>query len=90
VSLSNHQDTAFIPFGLAILGLLSGAATIRLFLFAALLLEIAAIVAVFAIQGDQQGSTRAGLRYLVMTALALPCFLVVAWLFELHARKCSR
>jgi formate hydrogenlyase subunit 3/multisubunit Na+/H+ antiporter MnhD subunit len=87
VSLSNHQDTAFIPFGLAILGLLSGAATIRLFLFAALLLEIAAIVAVFAIQGDQQGSTRAGLRYLVMTALALPCFLVVAWLFELHARN---
>jgi len=88
------QDTAFIPFGLAILGLLSGAATIRLFLFAALLLEIAAIVAVFAIQGDQlcpervegQGSTRAGLRYLVMTALALPCFLVAAWLFELHAR----
>jgi multicomponent Na+:H+ antiporter subunit D len=81
------QDTAFIPFGLAILGLLSGAATMRLFLFAALLLEIAAIVAVFAIQGDQQGSTRAGLRYLVMTALALPCFLVVAWLFELHARN---
>ncbi len=81
------QDTAFIPFGLAILGLLSGAATMRLFLFAALLLEIAAIVAVFAIQGDQQGSTRAGLRYLVMTALALPCFLVAAWLFELHARN---
>ena len=89
------QDTAFIPFGLAILGLLSGAATMRLFLFAALLLEIAAIVAVFAIQGEQpcpehvegQGSTRAGLRYLAMTALALPCFLVVAWLFELHARN---
>ena len=81
------QDIAFIPFGLAILGLLSGAATMRLFLFATLLLEIAAIVAVFAIQGDQQGSTRAGLRYLVMTALALPCFLVAAWLFELHARN---
>jgi formate hydrogenlyase subunit 3/multisubunit Na+/H+ antiporter MnhD subunit len=89
------QDTAFIPFGLAILGLLSGAAMMRLFLFAALLLEIAAIVAVFAIQGDQprpervegQGSTRAGLRYLVMTALALPCFLGAAWLFELHARN---
>jgi formate hydrogenlyase subunit 3/multisubunit Na+/H+ antiporter MnhD subunit len=81
------QDTAFIPFGLVILGLLSGAATMRLFLFAALLLEIAAIVAVFAIQSDQQGSTRAGLRYLAMTALALPCFLVAAWLFELHARN---
>ncbi len=88
------QDTAFIPFGLAILGLLSGVTTMRLFLFAALLLEIAAIVAVFAIQGDQpcpehvegQGSPRAGLRYLAMTALALPCFLVAAWLFELHAR----
>jgi formate hydrogenlyase subunit 3/multisubunit Na+/H+ antiporter MnhD subunit len=87
VSLSNHQDTAFIPFGLAILGLLSGAATMRLFLFAALLLEIAAIFAVFAIQGDRQGSPRAGLRYLAITALALPCFLVAAWLFELHARN---
>jgi formate hydrogenlyase subunit 3/multisubunit Na+/H+ antiporter MnhD subunit len=81
------QETAFIPFGLVILGLLSGVATMRLFLFAALLLEIAAVVAVFAIQGDQQGSTRAGLRYLTMTALALPCFLVAAWLFELHARN---
>jgi multicomponent Na+:H+ antiporter subunit D len=91
------QDIAFIPFGLAILGLLSGAATIRLFLFAALFLETAAIVAVFAIQGDQrcsehsqregQRSTQPALRYLVMTALALPCFLVVAWLFELHARN---
>jgi multicomponent Na+:H+ antiporter subunit D len=92
------QDIAFIPFGLAILGLLSGAATIRLFLFAALFLETAAIVAVFAIQGDQrcsehssqregQRSTQPAFRYLVMTALALPCFLVVAWLFELHARN---
>jgi len=94
-SLRQAPDTAFVPFGLAILGLLSGAATMRLFLFAALLLEIAAIVAVFAIQGDQpspervegQGSSRAGLRYLVMTALALPCFLIAAWLFELHARN---
>ncbi|MDH4135547.1 MAG: hypothetical protein OEW09_02365, partial [Anaerolineae bacterium] len=33
------QDSAFIPFGLVILGLLSGVATMRLFLFAALLLE---------------------------------------------------
>jgi len=97
------QDIAFVPFGLAILGLLSGAATIRLFLFAALFLETAAIVAVFAIQDDQrcpelvacpehsqregQRSTRPALRYLVMTALALPCFLVAAWLFELHARN---
>lgn len=81
------QDSAFVPFGLAILGLLSGAATMRLFLFAALLLEIAAIASVLAIQGDQQGSARAALRYLVMTALALPCFLVTAWLFELHARN---
>ncbi len=81
------QDTAFIPFGLAILGLLIGAATMRLFLFAALLLGIAAIVAVFAIQSDQQGSTRAGLRYLTLTALALPCFLVATWLFELYARN---
>lgn len=80
------QNQSFIPFGLVILGLLSGAATMRPFLFAVLLLEIAAIVAVFAIQGDQQGSTRASLRYLIITALALPCFLVAAWLFELHAR----
>jgi formate hydrogenlyase subunit 3/multisubunit Na+/H+ antiporter MnhD subunit len=93
--LRQAQDTAFVPFGLAILGLLSGAATMRLFPFAALLLEIAAIVAVFAIQGDQlgpervegQGSPQAGLRYLIMTTLALPCFLIAAWLFELHARN---
>lgn len=90
------QNTAFIPLGLAILSLLSGAAMIRLFLFAALVLEVTAIVAVFAIHGDRprakhsrregHGSTRAGLRYLVMTALALPCFLVAAWLFDLQAR----
>ncbi len=84
--LRGSPDVAFIPFGLVTLGLLSSAVTIRPFPFAALLLEMAAIVAVFAVQSDRQSSTQAGLRYLVVTALALPCFLIAAWLFELHAR----
>ncbi len=92
MSWPNQPDTSFIPLGLAILGLLNGVVAMRPFLFAALLLEIAAIVAVFAIQGNRPeraegpGPTRAGLKYLTMTALALPCFLIAAWLFELHAR----
>lgn len=70
------------PMGLALLSLLSGALLIQPFIYAALLIEIAAAFSVFALQAEGQMPTRGGLRYLTFTTLALPGLLVTHWLLE--------
>lgn len=70
------------PMGLALLSLLSGALLIRPFIYAALLVEIAAAFSVFALQAEGHLPTRGGLRYLTFTTLALPGMLVTHWLLE--------
>ncbi len=78
------QGWSVPPFGLVILSLLSTALMLRSFLLAVLLLEIAAAITVFLIQGGRRGSIRAALRYLTMMALALPPLLFTSRLFALH------
>ncbi len=75
----------FFALGLALLGLLSAALVVRPFLYASLLLTIAAVLAAILVQGGMPGQTRGALRYLVMMTLALPAFLVAGWLVELYA-----
>jgi len=70
------------PMGLSMLSLLSGALLIRPFIYAALLIEIAAALSVFALQAEGGAPTRGGLRYLTFTTLALPGLLVTHWLLE--------
>lgn len=70
------------PMGLGTLSLLSGALLIWPFIYAALLVEIAAAFSVFALQAEGQLPTRGGLRYLTFTTLALPGLLVTHWLLE--------
>jgi len=71
-----------MPMGLGILSLLSGALLIRPLIYAALLIEIAAALSVFALQAEGRSPTRGGLRYLTFTILALPGLLVTHWLLE--------
>ena len=71
-----------LPMGLALLSLLSGALLIRPLIYAALLIEIAAALSVFALQAEGWLPTRGGLRYLTFTTLALPGLLVTHWLLE--------
>ncbi|MDY6878017.1 MAG: proton-conducting transporter membrane subunit [Chloroflexota bacterium] len=70
------------PMGLGLLSLLSGALLIRPLIYAALLVEIAAALSIFALQAEGQPATRGGLRYLTFTTLALPGVLVTNWLVE--------
>ncbi len=78
------QGRSFFPISLALLAILAGVLLVRPFLFAILLLEIGAGVSVFLIQSDRPGSTQAALRYLVLTTLAVPPFLVAAWLIDVY------
>ncbi len=79
------QGAPFFPLSLALLAALSGALLVRPFLFAVLLLQIGAGLSVFLIQSDRPGSTQAALRYLVLTTLAVPPFLVAGWLVDVYA-----
>jgi len=79
------QGQLFPSFVLLVLAPLIGAIMIRNFLIAALLLEMAAIITVFLIQGDRGGSTRAALGYLIVVMVATPSLLLASWLFDLYA-----
>jgi len=79
------QGWSFFPLTLVILGVLNAVLVSRHFVFKMLLLEVAAALMVFIIQGGRQDSTRGALRYLVFVTLALPFFLVGAWLIEQQA-----
>ena len=74
-----------LPMGLALLSLLSGALLIRPLIYAALLVEIAAALSVFALQAEGGEIARGGLRYLTFTTLALPGLLITHWLLERYA-----
>jgi formate hydrogenlyase subunit 3/multisubunit Na+/H+ antiporter MnhD subunit len=70
------------PIGLGLLSLLSGALLIRPLIYAALLIEIAAALSVFALQAEGSPLSRGGMRYLAFTTLALPGLLVTHWLLD--------
>ena len=70
------------PIGLSLLSLLSGALLIRPLIYAALLIEIAAALSVFALQAEEGRPTRGGLRYMTFTTLAIPGVLVTQWLLD--------
>ena len=76
------SHSLLFPMGLGLLSLLSGALLIRPLIYAALLIEIAAALSIFALQAERDPPTRGGLRYLTFTTLALPGLLVTHWLME--------
>lgn len=77
--------TLLFPIGLGMLSLLTGALLIRPLIYAALLVEIAVALAVFALQVEGQPPTQGGLRYLTFTMLALPGLMVTHWLMDRYA-----
>jgi formate hydrogenlyase subunit 3/multisubunit Na+/H+ antiporter MnhD subunit len=78
-------QTLLFPMGLGLLSLLCGTLLIRPLIYAALFLEMAAALSVFALQAEGRSPTRGGLRYLTFTTLALPGVLVTNWLLERYA-----
>ncbi len=85
----------FFPVGLAMTMLLSGALLVQQVVYAALLVEMAAILAVFPLHEPEsapqsstsftQGRTIGGLRYMAYTSLALPGLMITHLLLELFA-----
>jgi formate hydrogenlyase subunit 3/multisubunit Na+/H+ antiporter MnhD subunit len=80
-----RPGSSFFSLGLALLGILSAALVIRPFLYGSLLLTLAAVLTATLVQGGVPGRTQGALRYLVMATLALPAFLIAAWLMDLYA-----
>jgi formate hydrogenlyase subunit 3/multisubunit Na+/H+ antiporter MnhD subunit len=78
-------QTLLFPMGLGLLSLLCGTLLIRPLIYAALFLEMAAALSVFALQAEGRSPTRGGLRYLTFTTLAMPGILVTHWLLERYA-----
>jgi multicomponent Na+:H+ antiporter subunit D len=78
------QGWSFFPFILLELGILSGAVMVRPFIVGICILEVAAVMMVFPIQGGRLSSTTHTVRYLALMMLALPCFLIASWLIGLH------
>jgi len=70
----------FFPLGMAVTGLLSAALVIRPFVFSALFLTIAALMATILFQSS--GQTRGAFRYLVLMTLALPAFMIANWMID--------
>jgi formate hydrogenlyase subunit 3/multisubunit Na+/H+ antiporter MnhD subunit len=74
--------TLLFPIGLGLLSPLCAALLIRPLIYAALLIEIAAAISIFALQAEERGTSRGSMRYLTFTTLALPGILITHWLLE--------
>ncbi len=82
LSLLIPQGWTFYPFSHLILALLTLALLIRHIGLIAMLVNIAALLSVFIIQGGRLGSVRAAFRFVVMMTLAVPIFLLAAWYLD--------
>ncbi len=82
--LQEGERRIFYPVGLATLGLFGAASLSRHLGITAILIEVAAILTVFVIQGERLDSVRAALRFLIMISLATPLFLLAAWRIDLY------
>jgi NADH-quinone oxidoreductase subunit N len=69
-----------IPVGLAILALLVASVAVQPFLYAALLIEIAALLAVPLLSPPNKKSGRGVVRFLIYQTLAMPFILFAGWL----------
>jgi multicomponent Na+:H+ antiporter subunit D len=78
------QGWTFYPLGLALLSVLSAVLLVESHIFAVLLLQIAASLGVFLIQGGQIGSTRGAIRFLTFVTLAITPLLATSWLLGRH------
>ncbi len=72
----------FFPIGLATVALLAGALLVQQVVYAALLVEMAAILTVFPLH-ESGGSASGGLRYMVYATLALPGLMVTQLFLDL-------
>lgn len=76
------RGLVFVPAALAALSPLAVALMITPLAFGIVLLLVAAALLAALVQSMRAGSTTASLRYLLLTALAMPVFLIAGWMLD--------
>ncbi len=84
-SRTRSSGSLLFPVGFGILSLLSGSLLIRPLVYGALLVEIAIVASVFALQAEGRSPSRGALQYVSFALLALPGLLVIHWLMDRYA-----
>lgn len=69
-----------VPLGMVILGLLIGSLAVQPFLYAAIMIEMAALVAIPLLGAPGQPPARAVIKFLIYETLGMPCLLLAGWL----------
>ena len=77
-----RASVIFVPIGLAITACLTAAIAVEPFLFAALLLELVAILSIPLLSPPGKPAGRGALRFLIFQTLALPFILFSGWILE--------
>lgn len=81
----SYSRSLLFPVAWGLLSLSVGVLLVQPFVYAALFIEIAVALSVFALQSEEGPVTRGGMRYLTFTTMALPGILVTHWLLERYA-----
>jgi len=79
-SLTTSVDNMFVPIGLLLTALLTAVIAVEPFLYAALLIEIAALVSVIILSPPGTLKHRGTLRFVTFVTLGMPLVLVAGWL----------
>jgi len=72
----------FVPVGLAITAIMVGALAVEPFIYAAVLLELAAILTIPLLLTRNQSAGAGILRFFIYQAIALPVILLAGWMLE--------
>jgi len=82
LALHGPQGWSFYPFGVGVVGVLSLAITAQQYIYAVLLLWLAAVMAVFVLAGGRPGATMGAFRFLALTTLAVMPLLILPHYLE--------
>jgi formate hydrogenlyase subunit 3/multisubunit Na+/H+ antiporter MnhD subunit len=82
-----RPERMFFSLGIGSLALVAASMMIEPFLFAAIFIELGAIIASVMLSSRRLGRNRGGLRLLVLISLAMLAILMVGWLLEVNQEE---
>jgi len=75
----SDSDRLFVPVGLGMAALLTAAIAVEPFLFAALIIEITALVSILILSPPGSSKHRGALRFLTFQTMGMPLILIAGW-----------